>query len=484
MSPLNFDEQFPTLKPFGRTLIRLLAGMILIPARGIRRRHKPILAVIAILIISHAVVTFVLGRRVQAEITSIRSEGNPTTAADLAGAKIPDEENAAVLYRKAFEFMSTEQGEDDSGVIGTVVSRSERAKDPTLWNKAAEVLPRYQGVISLIEQAQMRPKCRFPINWNQGFGAQFRHLAPMRRLAQLLYAQALIDAKAGKMDKALRSTGLAFKLSDSLKDEPTLISQLVRVSVISIGARTFTDVLEYGSIDETQAKRLYGTLSGISMDSSMVTAMRGGRALGLLAFQDVRKNSPLASALEEAGHLPRVVRTWPWRPMFYADELYYLRRANVSVRRATFPYRDFGKFPDPYRHKDPPRYAFLSGVIMPVYTRARSAADRAQASINGTQIVLALQAYKDRYDGYPASFGELRAKLGWPLPEDPFSGKDFAYKRQGNGFILYSVGENLKDDGARKYSSCVTRRGEESATHEYQTADGQFSDDMIWEMTR
>ena len=482
MSPHNFDEQFPTLKRPGRALIRFLAGMILIPARGIRRRYKPILAGIAVLIIAHWVATLVLGRQVRMEIASIRSNGNPTTAADLAGERIPDEENAAVLYGRVFEFMATKQATEDSGVIGMFVSRKERAKDPTLWKQAAEVLPRYQGVISLVEQAQTRPKCRFPVNWGRGYNALFPHLAPMRRLARLLRAQALIDAKAGKMDEALWSTGLAFKLSDSLKDEPNLISQLVRIAVVGIAARTFTEVLEYGRIDEPQARRLYGTLSGINMDASMVTAMRGERALGLLAFQGMRKNGPLGKELQEAGHLPRVVHTWFWRPMLYADEMYFLRMTDSAVRRVSLPYREFSKHPDPYRDQEPPKYAFLSGMIMPVYTRARRAADRAQAQIAGSEIVLALEAYKDRYGGYPASLDELKARLGWAIPEDPFSGKDFIYRPQGNGFVFYSIGENLKDDGARKYSSYVTRKGEESVTHEYQTADGQFSDDVIWEM--
>ena len=56
-------------------------------------------------------------------------------------------------------------------------------------------------------------------------------------------------------------------------------------------------------------------------------------------------------------------------------------------------------------------------------------------------------AYKDRFGAYPKSLDELRSKLGWKLQTDPFSGKDFVYRRQGKGFLLYSIGENLKDDG-------------------------------------
>lgn len=32
---------------------------------------------------------------------------------------------------------------------------------------------------------------------------------------------------------------------------------------------------------------------------------------------------------------------------------------------------------------------------------------------------------------------------------DPFSGKDFGYRKQGKSFLLYSVGVNLQDDGGK-----------------------------------
>jgi len=38
---------------------------------------------------------------------------------------------------------------------------------------------------------------------------------------------------------------------------------------------------------------------------------------------------------------------------------------------------------------------------------------------------------------------------GRPLPTDPFSGKPFVYRREGAGFLIYSWGPNLKDDGGK-----------------------------------
>ena len=134
-----------------------------------------------------------------------------------------------------------------------------------------------------------------------------------------------------------------------------------------------------------------------------------------------------------------------WRSYTYADELFYLRTMGQYIACARLPYREIerkGLHPEP---RDYPRYALFTVICLPSFNSARQ--DYAKSEIAGSQILLALMAYNDRYGSYPASLDELRAKLGWKLPEDPFSGRDFIYQRQGKGFILYSVGPNLKDDG-------------------------------------
>jgi uncharacterized protein YfaT (DUF1175 family) len=35
------------------------------------------------------------------------------------------------------------------------------------------------------------------------------------------------------------------------------------------------------------------------------------------------------------------------------------------------------------------------------------------------------------------------------VPVDPFTGKQLVYRREGEGFVVYSLGSNLKDDGGR-----------------------------------
>ena len=44
----------------------------------------------------------------------------------------------------------------------------------------------------------------------------------------------------------------------------------------------------------------------------------------------------------------------------------------------------------------------------------------------------------------------VAADLGGQVPKDPYSDKDFVYTREGDGWVLYGVGENYADDGGQR----------------------------------
>lgn len=70
------------------------------------------------------------------------------------------------------------------------------------------------------------------------------------------------------------------------------------------------------------------------------------------------------------------------------------------------------------------------------------------ASRAGFSTLLALHRFKADYNHWPASLGELVPGYLSRLPEDPFSGEPLKYRRSPDGnFVLYSVAENLQDDG-------------------------------------
>ncbi len=62
-------------------------------------------------------------------------------------------------------------------------------------------------------------------------------------------------------------------------------------------------------------------------------------------------------------------------------------------------------------------------------------------------VALALAAYKAEKGKYPEKLQDLSPDYLKTLPKDFYSGKDFLYKLKGSGFVVYSVGEDGKDDG-------------------------------------
>lgn len=62
------------------------------------------------------------------------------------------------------------------------------------------------------------------------------------------------------------------------------------------------------------------------------------------------------------------------------------------------------------------------------------------------QIALALAAYKAESGEFPENRAELTPEYLAQVPQDPFSGEDLRYREMEDGYVLYSVGVNGRDD--------------------------------------
>lgn len=66
-------------------------------------------------------------------------------------------------------------------------------------------------------------------------------------------------------------------------------------------------------------------------------------------------------------------------------------------------------------------------------------------------LALSLCAYRAENGEFPESLNSLIPRYVQKIPMDFFSGKPLSYRRENLGFVLYSVGQNGEDDGARGY---------------------------------
>jgi hypothetical protein len=65
-----------------------------------------------------------------------------------------------------------------------------------------------------------------------------------------------------------------------------------------------------------------------------------------------------------------------------------------------------------------------------------------------TLLTLALEAYRDIYGEYPQKLDALLPHFYATPPVDPYTLQTYGYRPKSNGYVIYSFGENLMDDGA------------------------------------
>ena len=87
-----------------------------------------------------------------------------------------------------------------------------------------------------------------------------------------------------------------------------------------------------------------------------------------------------------------------------------------------------------------PRAAFVARALLSPLVSLAAGRDWDAMRLREFEVALELKLYHGQHGSYPASLEELERAIGHSLPRDPFSGKQFAYQRKGEGFTLNPTG--------------------------------------------
>jgi len=384
------------------------------------------------------------GRAVDVEIARIKAEGEPVTHTDL-DQPVPSAQNAAVLYQKCFDSLPRRSGyRSGRGVLWGFFRPQEDTSDPAYWSQAKAITARYSNVLTMAEKASSLPRCRFP-HQPRGYG-YMRMSTRVRVLVRLAALQAAIDAREGNSDAAARRVALGFKIADSLREEHNIHGQRERCLCVESATAALARTAATVRLSEKQAREIDAAIRTLDFKNCVRDAMWGERVTGIEMYDSIWRGR---QAVEDQGHMgafKRLGRSVFGRIWLYSDELYYLEQMRRNIDGAYMPYRSFRA-----RHLEKsfrvPKYCLFSALLVQSREEILRLSDGAKVNRDGSRIFLGLLAYRDRFGCYPATLSDLQSKLDWQVPDDAFTGKPFIYRRQGRGFLLYSIGDDLKDTG-------------------------------------
>jgi hypothetical protein len=96
----------------------------------------------------------------------------------------------------------------------------------------------------------------------------------------------------------------------------------------------------------------------------------------------------------------------------------------------------------------PSRFMIFSRIMLPALGKAMQRDGDHTARIRTTQTAIAIERFRRAHNGeIPTDLNELIPTYMPSLPRDPFDGEPLRFKRRDSGYVVYSIGSDLRDDG-------------------------------------
>ena len=362
---------------------------------------------------------------------------------------------------------------------------------PATNTPAADVLTalrRYDPVFAELKQGATKPYARFPLNYDNLHASETdtAYLSVIRQLVQVIRLQASARLQNGDTEGAAEDIDLMFRLANSVRQEPLVISQIVRSVMLRILMQPLWEGMQDQRWSAAQLDRWRDEMQGMHLLEDFQMSVLGQRALlsnriiwvsdkpkrflddlallweissksgGYYQFQDLFPRPGPEGLIVYA-----IPRGW-WR----FEAVNFCRRMDVwllnglpgsgnpfdleRIRQGDAELQAWRKQKTVERRQQASWAPLLDHeMVIPFYYPeylANSHIFTAQAYLDLAIAATLLERHRLESGAYPSSFDELPAHLHRQLPLDKMSGQPFRYQKEGDSFRLWSIGWDGKDD--------------------------------------
>jgi hypothetical protein len=394
-----------------------------------------VLGIVGVGLIAIAVRSAAVDRQLEKVIAELKTEKQPTTLSDLARKPVPPEQNAATFLRRAAEGQmaiesAVEAARDKLGHQDADVAWENYHAVESLQNVLHKAFDEHADTVKLLEQASHQtvydPQLDFeqpPTKFLEGY---LDTMQSMRQPIRVLNYRVVMLLTEGKREEALDTCLAMLRLCRLYDQQPLLVGCLVSLACRSVSIEAANHVLRSGELPEEAHDKLDAELAKHDLGQAYADTLRTERAYGIDCFKDFDTQIQFLMM-----------------PANEKDFHDYLGLLSGLISQADKPYEEVLAW------LQGQNVAGLTKLIIPAAQAAFSAKTRTTAQLRAAQVLNAL-ARRGLMDG--DNTPPLDA-LGLPAAVivDPYSGKSLLVTGEANEWIVYAVGENLKDDGGKIY---------------------------------
>jgi hypothetical protein len=406
------------------------------------------------------------------KLETLRAEGLPITLAELDKwyGTPPPEENAATILQQAFALYvkpaassgrHRNREEDARESPLPIINRAPLppASEPLpaeMGDAIAEFLLQNEAALKLLHIGTSMRACRYPIDLTKGSFVLLPHLSNVRMGTWLLALEMLWRIDNDQPDSAIDSSRDCFGLARTLAREPVLISQLVRLGCQLTIMPCLQRLLTRTALSDEQLERLDRILIDAEEPEGLTRAFVGQRCnlvwIYELYRQQIRKPARSWPTIQE-------FRQMSWRDVYYYPQevarqrQYYssgqfeldvlvsfdLRTATIRASQLPFP-EQLAAAKLIAREEDTYSRGGSSFMIMPASISSMIKQAKCAAALRAARGAIAVERYRLAHGAAPENVDHI------PIA-DPFNGQPLRFKKLALGYVVYSVGDDERDDG-------------------------------------
>ena len=365
------------------------------------------------------------------------------------------------------------------------------------WAELADDLAQSQEGIELVHEIIAHPDLDFHLDYNAGAMLLLPHISALKQSAQVLSAAAMLDLHNGKPASAAKHIRAKLAISKGMRNEPLVISQLVRIAILTISLGPTWELLQSPDVSEADLKLIQSDFAEQDFIVPMQHAFEMERAMGSSTIHHYREQGGIydmfgssgggapstnfADLMEERAKRsfsPESIRKTSnellWQSaLSYEDELLHLQGITALIEElragatnkplaevcsnAFLRVKADGKGDDDdvfWNQSNGGDELSLKTLRQMFSATGRSvwrSVTKVRTIETGRVLVIsaiAIKRYQLPSGNLPKTLDALVPEFLPAPPRDPVDGKPLRYHPNPDGrYLLYSVGENGIDDG-------------------------------------
>jgi hypothetical protein len=396
---------------------------------------------------------------VKAQLAAVRVEAGAKALA-LAPPRVPDAQNAAPVYRRAFAALTPK---DQLPALlrdrAAAWEKYDRAAFDPSDKEQREFLESQQRGLALLRAAAALPHCVFERDWTSDTAPidlpvpEFPHL---RHASTLLAYDALARATRGDGRGAVDDLAAIFGMARHV-NYPLLIDLLTAAAVERTGAKALEDVLALVPLTGDQLAPL--TAAGEPYRDHLRRVFAVEEAWGLASIVMVAtgraKGSPDLEQEFNLDSFGAAVLDSPLYRVFFLEEDLAAYRAHMRAFRE-YAFQPAPAMLDKFEEREKLIKAtrgggIMAGLLVPAAYKVAFAALDGDATRALVRLAVAATAFKAKHGKYPEKLAGLVPDFLAEVPPDPYDGRPIRLRPEDGGLVLYSIGRDRKDDGGRAW---------------------------------